>query len=116
MAQYGRLDKQVRDQCLAFPESTEVETWGHPSFRAGKKTFAALEIVDGRPSLAVRVEPFEADLLLADDRFFLTPYGRGKWVSVWLDRAVSAKLVLELLERAYRIVATKRMLAALQSE
>jgi hypothetical protein len=31
---------QLRDVCLAFPESCEVEAWGRPTFRAGKKLFA----------------------------------------------------------------------------
>ena len=31
---------QLRDVCLVFPESCEVEAWGRPTFRAGKKLFA----------------------------------------------------------------------------
>jgi hypothetical protein len=31
---------ELRDVCLAFPESCEVEAWGRPTFRAGKKMFA----------------------------------------------------------------------------
>ena len=33
---------QLRDVCLAFPESCEVEAWGRPTFRAGRKLFAVL--------------------------------------------------------------------------
>ena len=113
MAAQARMVHSVRDICLALPESSEVETWGHPSFRAGKKTFAALEIISGRPSLAVRVEPLEADVPADDALFFVTPYGRGKWVSIWLDRKAPVSLIRELIGRAYRIVANKRMLAAL---
>ena len=107
--------KLVRNVCLSLPETSEVQTWGHPSFRAGTKTFAALEIVKSRPSLAVRVEPFDADVFQSDDRFFATPYGRGKWISLWLDMPVSASFVRELAVRAYRMVANKRMLAALEA-
>ncbi|HMF13765.1 MAG TPA: MmcQ/YjbR family DNA-binding protein [Gemmataceae bacterium] len=38
---YDRALKQVRSICLALPEAGEVEAWGHPTFRAGKKMFAA---------------------------------------------------------------------------
>ena len=31
---------ELREICLAFPESAEVEAWGRPTFRAGKKMFA----------------------------------------------------------------------------
>lgn len=48
--------------------------------------------------------------------FFRTPYGRGIWVSVWADTAVNWDLVDDLIERAYRQVALKRMLAALDVE
>jgi predicted DNA-binding protein (MmcQ/YjbR family) len=113
MVRSNLLIEQVRETCLAFPESSEVETWGHPSFRAGKKAFAAIEIIDGRPSLAVRVEPLETDVRAGDELFFVTPYGRGKWLSIWLDRDSAAALIPGLIGRAYRIVANKRMLAAL---
>ena len=36
-----KLLSKVRELCLAFPEAKEVEAWGHPTFRAGKKLFAA---------------------------------------------------------------------------
>jgi predicted DNA-binding protein (MmcQ/YjbR family) len=106
----------VRKVCLSLPETSEVETWGHPSFRAGTRTFAALETVNDRPSIAVRVEPFEAEAFASDERFFATPYGRGKWLSLWLDVAVEKELVRELIVRAYRLVANKRMLLALSAQ
>ena len=59
--------------------------WGHPVFKAGTKTFAAIEPVKGRPSIAFRLEPVDVDLLLSQKAFFETPYGRGLWVSTWAD-------------------------------
>ena len=32
--------KDLRGVALSFPESAEVEAWGRPTFRAGKKMFA----------------------------------------------------------------------------
>jgi hypothetical protein len=34
---------EVRKLCLALPESVEVEAWGRPTFRAGKKMLTALD-------------------------------------------------------------------------
>lgn len=100
---------RLRRICLAFPEVTETASWGHPNFRAGKKVFVAYEMVKGRPSIAFRLNPTDIELLLARKNFFETPYGRGQWVSVWADRALSWGRVERLAERSYRIVALKRL-------
>jgi predicted DNA-binding protein (MmcQ/YjbR family) len=107
------ISQRVRALCLSFPETSERPSWGHPNFRAGRKTFAAIERVKGRPSIAFRLDPDEVTKLAARKHFFATPYGRGLWVSVWADVAVEWGLVARLLERSYRLVALKRMIAAL---
>ena len=43
--------KRLRALCLSLPETSEVASWGHPNFGAGKRTFATFERVNGRPSL-----------------------------------------------------------------
>jgi len=99
--------------CLAFPETTERSSWGHPNFRAGKRTFATFERVKGRPSIAFRLDAEDVERLLRRKQFFSTPYGRGQWVSVWADTALDWRLVSSLLERSYRVVALQRMIKAL---
>jgi len=42
----------------------------------------------------------------------VTPYGRGQWVSLWADHALDWKAVADLVDRSYRVVALKRMIAA----
>ena len=106
---------RVRRLCLAFPEAAERSSWGHPNFRAGKKTFCALEIADGRPSIAFRLPPGDVDLLVRRNRFFATPYGRGQWASLWMDAAVNWNLVERLLQRSYRQVANQRMIRLLDA-
>jgi len=107
--------RRLRRLCLSFPETSEVDSWGHPNFRAGKRTFATFEWVQGRPSVAFRLNTTDVDLLLSRKQFFLTPYGRGQWVSVWADAPLNWPLVKRLLERSYRLVALKRMTDALDS-
>ncbi len=106
------LDR-LRKYCLSLPETGEVGSWGHPNFRAGRKTFAAFEWIKHRPSIAFRLNPTDIDLLLRRKRFFATPYGQGKWVSVRADGPLDWRLIDRLLERSYRTVALKRMIAVL---
>ena len=39
-----RVLERLRAICLALPETDEVRTWGHSTFRARKKAFAVLEV------------------------------------------------------------------------
>ena len=110
----GVLPK-LRALCLALPETTETDSWGHPNFRAGKRTFAAFERIDGRPSIAFRLGPGDVERLLRRRQFFTTPYGRGQWVSMWVDTSLDWDAVADLLRRGYREVALKRMIAALDA-
>ncbi len=108
----------LRQVCLALPESAEVEAWGRPTFRAGTRMFAVFAGNDAH-AFGVTFKP-EADerlALLEDTRFYVPPYfGPGGWVALDLTRAsVDWGEVAELMESSYRQVALKRMLAALDA-
>lgn len=111
---YETALKRLRSACLVLPEAQEVEAWGHPTFRAGKKMFAGFGEHDGELSLGLNVGFERQDELLADDRFFPTPYAaRLGWVSLRLRGKTNWKEVEALLREAYRRVALKRMLQKL---
>lgn len=103
---------RARRLCLALPGVTETASWGHPNFRAGRQTFCAFELVSERPSIAFKVSPADLDSMLAQKGGFATPYGRGRWVSVWVDGDVDWKVIESMLQRSYRAVAGKRLLGA----
>jgi predicted DNA-binding protein (MmcQ/YjbR family) len=108
--------QELRQVCLAFPEAVEVEAWGRPTFRAGKKIFAVFSGTDDRPlGVIFKPEGDERVALLQDDRFYSPPYfGPSGWLALDLDAApVDWTEVAELVESSYRQVALKRMLAAL---
>lgn len=107
--------RRLRSICLSLPESSETASWGHPNFKAGKKVFVAFERVKGRASIAFRLDPDEVNRLLERQEFFVTPYGRGQWVSLWADGRIVWRTVKDLAERSYRVVALKRMLTALEA-
>jgi len=100
--------------CLALPETSETASWAHPNFRAGRKTFCAFEIIQKRPSIAFRLSAADVKAVLASRNAFSTPYGRGVWVSLWIDVRIDWPRIAALVERSYRTVASRRMLAALE--
>lgn len=106
---------RARRLCLAFPETTERISWGHPNFRAGKKTFCAFEVWRGRPSIVFRLSRPEVGRAVRSRRFFEPPYGRGLWAGMWLDGRVNWKSIASTLERSYRTVATRRQIAVLDT-
>jgi predicted DNA-binding protein (MmcQ/YjbR family) len=111
---YDPALKRVRGLCLALPEAAEVEAWGHPTFRAGKKMFAAFGELEGVLSLGLKVGHDRQEVLLAADRFFPTPYAAHQgWVSLRIDDRTDWDEVHGLVREAYRQVAVKRMLRAL---
>jgi predicted DNA-binding protein (MmcQ/YjbR family) len=106
--------QKLRTLCLEFPETSETSSWGHPNFRAGKRTFATFEVVGRRPSIAFRMDPAGIEELLGRKQFFATPYGRGQWVSIWADTRLDWDFMVDLIRNSYRLVASKRMIAALE--
>ena len=114
---YERALKQLRALCLALPEAREVEAWGHPTFRAGKKMFAAFGEDDGTLSLGLKVGFDRQEELLTDERFFPTPYAaRQGWVSLHIGSGADWDEIGGLVREAYRQVALKRMLKVLDGE
>jgi len=108
---------KVRSICLALPEAKEVEAWGQPTFRAGKKMFAGFGIDEDGLSLGFKMNYERQDELLKDKRFYPTPYAaRLGWVSLRIDNKTDWDEVADLLREAYRQVALKRMLAAMKEK
>ena len=84
------LIERVRTLCLALPESFELETWEHPTFRLGRgrgKIFCTAA-GDGS-SITVKAEPVEREALLTQgEPFYFPPYvGSKGWVGIHLDHA-----------------------------
>ena len=107
---------ELREVCLAFPESAEVEAWGRPTFRAGKKMFAVFQANEEHPyAVTFKPEPHERAALVGDPRFYVPPYfGPGGWLALdFTAAAVDWDEVAELVESSYRQVALKRMLKVL---
>ncbi len=104
---------RLRELCLAFPEATEKEAWGAPTFRAKGRLFAMYASADthhggGRPAVWIKAMPANQVLVIEDnpERYFKPPYvGPGGWIGVWLDKRPPWSAIHSLLEDGVRQVA-----------
>jgi predicted DNA-binding protein (MmcQ/YjbR family) len=113
----ARVLSRLREVCLRLPEVRETIKWGHPTFEAGKKMFAVLDRYAGRACIAFRASSERRPLLLADQRFFEAPYAaRHGWVCLRADGRLNWREIEMLLLESYRLVALKRMVAALDDQ
>lgn len=109
---------RVRAVASGFPEFAEVESWGRPTFRAGRKIFAVYGASELHPRAVVfRPDDDERPALEQDARFVVPPYfGPAGWLALDLSAApVDWAELRELLESSYRRVALVRQLRALDA-
>ena len=99
---------RARRLCLARRAVSEVRAWGHPTFRVSGKTFCAFEMIEGRPSVAFRLPESDVADVTAHEPGFATPYGRGKWASLWLDGNVDWPVIEKLVRVSYCTIAPER--------
>jgi predicted DNA-binding protein (MmcQ/YjbR family) len=108
---------RVRELCAGYPECAEVEAWGRPTFRAGKKIFAVVGATMDRPHTLVFKPDTEEHRALSElDVIFVPPYfGPSGWLAIDLDDDTDWTFAAELVDTSYRQVALKRQLAALDA-
>ena len=114
---------KLRKMCLALPEAHEVEAWGAPTFRVRNKIFAMFASASdhhggGRDGVWCKAAAENQRLLtkLDSTRYFVPPYvGPSGWVGIYLDGDVDWDDVRGLLHDGYRMIAPKRLVAALDS-
>lgn len=113
------LEAQVRAICLALPGVTERLSHGAPAFFAGKQFLMLWP--DGHhdhhfPHLwCAAPAGAQVELVTTEpERYFRPPYvgGRG-WVGIRLDRDVDWDEIASACLEAFRTVAPKKMIAAL---
>jgi hypothetical protein len=113
----------LRAVALALPEATERPSHGEPAwFVQGRRMFAMLSDHhhDDRLAVWVAAPPGAQEALVDEDpaRFFRPPYvGHRGWVGVTLDLAapVDEGMLAELITDAYRMVAPRRLIEALDA-
>jgi predicted DNA-binding protein (MmcQ/YjbR family) len=109
------LDR-LRAICLALPEATERETWGHATFRVREKIFAMAGDGSGRWTMTCKARPgLQPALVDADPgRFYVPPYvGHKGWIGAYLGDETDWDELEDLVEESYRMTAPKRLAAQL---
>lgn len=111
----------VRDLCRRFPGADEGDLQDRPLFRVGRRRFAIFNGAASKPrprwaasgrSLHFLADPFEINALRHDARFRPSPHhGDRGWLALQMEDVGSVDWaeVAELLESAYRQVATRHL-------
>ncbi len=127
---------QARSIALALPESTEIETWGHPTFRVRNKIFTGMgstggsvEFVDpskmpdypsGEPivTMSMKAAPGEQESLLAQGLPFFRPkyVGNRGWIGIVINDRTDWAEVEELVLDSYVAIAPKKLSKLLLAE
>ncbi|HEU5218008.1 MAG TPA: MmcQ/YjbR family DNA-binding protein [Gemmatimonadales bacterium] len=109
-----RVLARVRKIVMGWPAAGEAIKWGRPHFMAGKKLFANVGPTHERPSISMKVTPLLQADLVERPEFVLTPYSAHQgWVSMYTDTACDWDEIADYLRVGYRLVAQKKMLAAM---
>jgi hypothetical protein len=105
----------ARRMALALPGAGEGTWFGLPTFKVRSKFFAGLG-KDGA-SLVLRCNVYERKYLMesAPDVFYITDHYRDYPAVLVRISAVSPALLRERMEESWRIVAPKKLVAALDA-
>ena len=118
---------RIRRICLRLPDVKEAELQNRVWFRVRAKRFALFNgtLSPPRPrwqgfgrSLHFVTEPHERQALREDPRFTISPHhGNRGWMALDLESDVPDWVeVAELLETAYRAVASRQLVAILDRD
>jgi predicted DNA-binding protein (MmcQ/YjbR family) len=110
------LTERVRQLCMAYPETAEVQAHGRCTFRAGKRQFAIVGAAhDDAGAVEFIPDDLERQVLRERDDVFVPPYeGAYGWLAIRVEAdAGDWELLAELIDTSYRRVALQRQLRAL---
>jgi predicted DNA-binding protein (MmcQ/YjbR family) len=103
----------LRRICLALPETSEAGSFGSPTWRVGKSSFAMLYDYKGLTvSFWVGIE--RQGPLEMDPRFSIPAYmGHNGWIALDASQGLNERELRELVVESYRHFATRRAIAKL---
>ena len=112
---------QLRSLSLALPDAWEKISHGEPTFWVHKRMFAVFASAQnhhgaGRDAVWCKAVHMTQEIVVArwPDRYFVPPYvGTSGWFGMYLDRRPNWSEVADRVEGSYRLVASKRLLQAL---
>ena len=116
MASQTAILKKLRKICLSLPDTVEDEKWGKPHFCVVEKIFAGCGEENDKFVIGFKLEMSHAKSIIKKPGFWKAPYvGHKGWVSMDPTVVDDWKLIEELVNESYRLIAPKRTLAKLES-
>ncbi len=108
--------EEVKGFALSLPEAVEDHPWGEDVAKVGGKVFAFLGAPGSRHLTVKLVESHGHALAIEGARPTGYGLGRAGWVTVPLEaEGVDLDLLRDWVEESYRIVAPRRLVAALDA-
>jgi len=108
--------KDVQEIGATLPGVVETTSYGTPSLKAGKVFLTRLRSEDGSLVVKMPMDEREIKMQAAPDIYHITEHYRA-WPTVLVRLSkVSRRELKGLLERSWREVATKKMLAAYEAQ
>ena len=111
----NKIEKELRDYAMSFPETTEEFPWGHRSIKVKKKAFLFMNHEGEGISFSVKL-PQSADFALDLPFTEPTAYGLGKanWVTARVvEGTIDIAVLKEWIRESFMAVAPKKVSAAL---
>lgn len=106
----------MRKLCLALPETSEGGSFGQPTWRVGKKSFANLYDHGAGLTASFWVGIERQGPLEMDPRFFVPPYlGSNGWIALDVAKGVNERELRDFLVESFRHFAPRRAIAALEA-
>jgi len=106
----------IRKIAHALPGVVDGTSYGTPALKVGGKLFARLH--QSMDCIVLRCELLDREILMqsAPDAFFITDHYRDyPWILLRLG-VVEKRVLPELIERAWRLVASKTLIKKLNNE
>ncbi len=108
--------RALAERCRRLPETTAEDPVASATWRAGKRPFIRGRFAEDRLRLMFLVGIEQQSFMLDDPRYHAPPYyGPSGWVELDVHDWISWEEIDALIDTAYRQVALKRMLKALDS-
>ena len=97
---------RLRSFCALLPETTEINPFGHPTFRVATKAFVTFELRDGVASILFKIDPELQAALVAREGFVADEdTGHKGWTIAILDEPIDWNEIDGLVIGSYRLVA-----------
>lgn len=107
---------RMRRICLGLPETSESASFGQPTWRVGKKSFANLYDYGRGLTASFWVGIERQGPLEMDPRFFVPPYlGSNGWIALDMSQSTSEHELRDFLVESFRHFAPRRAIAALDA-